>query len=218
MNINRYFSFFIGIVFTIESIGQTVAVQEKERYWTIGPILYSGSGGTYEPDFLPGLMLKRKLNTFTLRTSYEHHTYIDKKDEITCCDVITSEGYGKNHQLKLGVEKGVVLRQYFRPYLASEITAMSSYFDQTREGGIFFTRTRQKIYSKGFGFFQSAGLEILINKKVSFAMESGVSFMQTKSDVRIEDLLRSSAVKTSSNKQNHTDFYFLSVCVLNIHF
>ena len=199
-------------------MGQTVAVQEKESYWTIGPILYSGSGGAYEPNFLPGLILKRKLNTFTLRTSYEHHTYIDKKDEITCCDAITSEGYGKIHQLKLGVEKGIVLRQYFRPYLASEITAITSYFDQTREGGIFFSRTRQKIYSKSFGLFQTAGLEILFSKKVTFALESGVSFLQTKSDVRTEDLLRSNTVKTTSNKQNHTDLYFLSLCVLNIHF
>ena len=218
MKFSSIICFLITLTVSSEIVGQSVSLKEKESNWVIGPILYSESGTSFEPNFLPGIILKRKYNLYTVRTSLEYNTSIDKKDLITCCDIIRSEGYGKTGLLKIGVEKGILINNFFRPYLATDLTAIKSFYDQTLEGGMFYTHERRKRKVNSLGIFQTVGLEFLLNKKVSLAMETSFSFLRTKNYQKTTSLIDSYIIKTSTNTQFHMDLHLISAFTLNIHF
>lgn len=206
------------LTFSSEIVGQTITLKEKETNWTFAPIIYSSTVTTFESSLLSGLMLKRKLELFTVRTSIEYNSAIDQKDNITCCDMTTSEGFANSGMLRIGIEKGIMINKFFRPYLSTEFAAYKSYFDQNLEGGIFYSHNRRTIKTNGFGLFQSVGLEFLLNKNVSFAIESSVSLLRTKSKVNTTSLIHPDIANSSISTKNQLDLHLLSAFTLNINF
>ncbi|MFN0190046.1 MAG: hypothetical protein ACKVQV_15210 [Bacteroidia bacterium] len=206
------------LCFSTETVGQTISLKEKETNWTFAPIIYSGTLPSFEPNFLSGLMVKRKFDLFTVRTNIELNTSIDNKDKISCCDMTTSEGFAKSGMLRIGIEKGIMINNYFRPYLATEFAVTRSYLVQNLEGGVLYFHNRITTKSSSIGLFQSAGIECLINKNVSLAVESSVSLLRTKSNVKTTSLIHPDIVNSSINTRTQMDLYLISAFTLNINF
>ncbi|MFT5581187.1 MAG: hypothetical protein ACI9G9_000433 [Psychromonas sp.] len=92
---------------------------------------------SFYPNFFNGLIAKRHFNNFTLRLGIEYVKNFEKTDNsITCNDCMHSDGYTNEGMIRLGIEKGILINNNFRPYLALDLTGIKSYSEKTLRGGI----------------------------------------------------------------------------------
>ena len=128
---------------------------------------------------------------FTTRIGVEYVKLIDENDKPNSRnpDDLYSEGYTKEGLIRIGIESGFTIKNYFKPYLAIDLTGIKSYSDKTQSGGI--TGITERIIKKtnGIGVIPTIGFEFRLTKYLSIALETRVRLIFIKSTNQIPDFL-----------------------------
>jgi hypothetical protein len=158
------------------SFAQTDSTKQTANKWTIGTVFLSESNREYEINFIPKFfsetIVKRELDFFTLRMGVEYLKLRDKIDEYECCDQLFTDGLIHEGTIRFGVEKGILIKKHYRPYLAIDFICIKSYGDKRLSGGFAGIDIRVITNTTGFGSAACLGFEYKITDAVSIALET----------------------------------------------
>lgn len=205
------------------AFGQTDTTKRINSKWTVGTILLSeGSNSdnkTFTPNFFNGIITKRHLDNFTLRLGIEYVQLSFKSDVQNWPDYLNTYGYTKNEgMLRLGVEKGLVIKKYFKPYFALDLTAIKSYSDKTLQGGFVGIYERHLIHQTGFGAMPTIGFEFLITKYLSVALETRLRLIYINTIDNIDNLYDSEGYYTENDKQFEITYNRIGALTIDFNF
>jgi len=159
---------------------QSIALTPKPQPWTIGVILVQESNPYYyyqfEPEYLKGFMAKRNYSQFSLRMALEYTFKTIPFDEPRCCDMQNKSGKFLEGLFRIGFEKAFVVKKYIKPYFALDFYGGAYKSDFEVTGGLFPVHQRVKTNIISFGGIPTLGLEFMISKNVSIAIESRTRF------------------------------------------
>lgn len=152
-----FFAFFIVSV----SSGAQIDSAVKEMRWKVTTLLIQDRSDSYtefHPTYFNGIGVKYRTKYVTIRAGIEHYGYLENN---------------RSNRIKLGIERGILLIDRIRPYLAAQVYTYhdkdNSYVEPSiyNPGG-YFTETNYF----GVGGMYSLGLEVIITKFISLAAET----------------------------------------------
>ena len=167
----RQISIFL-ILISYNSIAQSDTTKNEDKKWTVSTLLFSNNIHntfiSFEPNYLNGIFVKRKLNNFSFRIGMEHSLQKINEGLKSNGDYIV-RGYYKEKALLLGFEKG---RKYsrFRPYLAFDLIGMN-----LKSNYSYQQDSINKIANyEGFGIggIPAVGFEFKFTNSLSISLES----------------------------------------------
>lgn len=174
----------ISLLLSGLAIGQIEKPKTKSK-WTIGAILinewnwnnYLGEHHVSQ-NYFDGITVKRHFAGFTARAGIEYITINNSPGKRI--DFGSNRiGYFNEGILRLGIEKGFVIKNKVRPYIAMDAAGIKSYSDFTSETiGCLPSVSKQQI-SRGFGFglMPALGIEYKFTKTVSLSFETRARFL-----------------------------------------
>ncbi|HKR06901.1 MAG TPA: hypothetical protein VJY62_19855 [Bacteroidia bacterium] len=223
---NKGFIILAIILQTKILFGQISTQQDTNRKWTVGIILISepsyfysdNFSGKFSPDYFNGITIKRHLNFLSIRFGIEYSKTTVKVTEPDCCDILYSDGYHKEWMFRLGIEKGIRIKDFFKPFLAIDLTGIKIYSDRTLSGG--FAGIRQKVISHttGFGLTPAIGIEFQLLKVLSVSLETRLRAIHYDTTEEIDNLYDSAGSYERTNDQFQTAFNRIGLVSVNINF
>ncbi len=167
--------------------GQEIA---KEKKWTIG-INTLSFGNNNEIAGLKignGVILKRKLNPFTLRLGVEYafdSYFSDPNDpETRKPDALNFQGNSNQFLLKIGVEKSLYSYKFASAYAGIDLYGSRKYSNLDMNGGIAGISQNEKRTTNTFGALPLVGLEFKLAE--NFYLNSEFRFDISKSYISID--------------------------------
>jgi len=204
------------------AFGQTDTTKLTYNKWTIGTILISETNLYFEnkftPNFFNGIIFKRHFDYFTTRIGIEYVKLIDKIDKPECCDQIYSEGFTNEGIVRLGVEKGITIKKYYRPYFALDLTGIKSYSDKTLCGGFAGIYEREITNTTGFGATTALGFEFKMTKALSIALETRLQLIYTNTINDIDNLNDNAGIYRLQHEQFQKTFNRIGAFTMNFNF
>lgn len=145
-----FLAFFISSVSSVAQIDSVV----KEMRWKVTTLLMqdrSEFNTEYYPTYFNGLGVKCRTKYVTFRSGLEYYGY--HKNDIET-------------RFKLGVERGVLILNRIRPYLAAEVYGVYEKSDRYSFSGYYSMYDDYRYEDKGYGIggMYSLGIEGLISK------------------------------------------------------
>jgi hypothetical protein len=177
---------------SIFTFGQSNIEKKDFKKWTFGTIIINENNwsprlrSNFIPNFFPGVIAKYNLEQFSLRLGIEHTVTIYKPDDIYSNLFI--KDYKRETLLRLGIEKGFIIKQFFRPTVALDIFASKSYHDTYSSGGITGNYFQSYINSFNIGVRPTIGIEFILSESFSISLESNYDFKWSKSNCELTDL------------------------------
>ncbi len=163
--------------------------------WTIGTILmnepkpfFNFEDGSFEPNFFNGIILKKHFKYFTIHIGLEYVNIIVKKDKPKCFDQLFSEGYINEGILSMGIDKGIIFKKYYRPFLTFDVVGIKLNSDITYTGGYFGIDERVIANTIGLGVITALGVEFKMTKTLSIGIETRLRLIYTKTTEDIHDI------------------------------
>ncbi len=217
-------TFFISsfLCITFFASGQSNLVSNKTEKWTFGTILASEHNwqpqlnSRFMPHLFSGIIAKRNLQHFSIRVRLEHFTEI--YDPNNYDSYIYIDGFKRETNFRLGIEKGYIIKQVFKPTIALDIFSSKSYSDTYGGGGFTGYFYQTYINSLSIGLCPAIGVEFFMSEKLSLSLESNLGFIWSKRNIEQANLTR------DEDFERRTDnYYFKSINVLgafslNYHF
>lgn len=182
------------IILITSVFGQNDSLKQQNTKWSIGTILMNEQNRyfshSFRPKIFPGIVIKRNFHHFTIRFGIEYlkEYYKPSQTVIPYPDQLFVNGYLNEGMIRIGIEKGLVFKKYFKPYLALDLTGIKSYSDLTYNGG--FAGVSDRIYTHliGYGASPTLGIEFIITRNFSVAYETRFRLIYTKSTHDIDNL------------------------------
>ncbi|KAB1064802.1 hypothetical protein [Salibacter halophilus] len=153
-----FLALFISSVSSVAQIDSAV----KEMRWKVTTLLMQDRSESYtefHPTYFNGIGVKYRTRYLTVRAGVEHYGYLE--DE-------------RSNRIKLGIEKGILLLDRIRPYLAAQVYTYHNKDKYYVEPSIYNNNSGYVVESNYFGVggMYSLGLEVIITKYISLAVET----------------------------------------------
>ncbi len=198
-------------------LGQTNKPDTSVNKWTFGAIIYNKPAGI--SNYFGGLILKRKLPYFDIRSGIEYARNLNKTQKAGCCDFPSTEGYANEKLIRVGVEKGYILARYFRPYAAFDLTAIKKYSDIIYTGGFSGNMNDRWVKNAtGFGIMPTLGFELFTTKNISAAIESRMQIIRSRVNYQIDNLHDPAGPVSKSDKISDKMFEPISAVTVQVSF
>lgn len=139
--------------------------------WRIGIIAaghYQSPTRGFNPQFLPGVQLNRRIGNYELRLGYEQIR--DNHISMPGPDYSWNTGYYNRNLLRFGIERGIQITPRFKMYGAADLAFQFSRSELDQNGCFGPIGTTQTV-SHGVGVIPAIGLEYRIGKRVSCFVE-----------------------------------------------
>ncbi len=204
--------------------GQKDSAKTINKKWTFGTILLSEqnyfSSKSFRPTFFNGIVIKRNLKHLTLRIGIEYSKEFYKTEEnaLPMPDAMYVDGYTNEGKIRLGIEKGFIIKKYFKPFIALDLTGIKSYSDITEIGGIAGVNDRALTHSIGYGATPTIGIDIFITKNLSVTYETKYQFLYIKSKIVDYDHGVKPAVYHRQSERNINTLYRIGALTINYDF
>ena len=187
--------------------------------WSVGIILmsetYSESFGL-QPNILPGITARRDLGKFRLRAATEMYLHNTRSSLVVYPDqeYITEKSFGT--LLRLGIERGWMIKNCFRPYIGFDLAAGFDKITITENGGFMGIYRERFINRKSAGIMPTAGLELFINKRFSVSAETQFCFLMVSKNEKTIYYLGN--VDTRPTSSTSYDFNLNRPLAVGVHF
>lgn len=126
----------------------------------------------WNPQFLPGLQLNRKVGMgMEMRFGLEYTRYYNEPAETPYVDILYISGPEKQTTLRMGMEKQWKLSRWFIPYAAADLAGRKMTSDIHYEGGIAGMNESHEVTQYGIGILPAIGFKTQLAARVSFFAE-----------------------------------------------
>jgi len=196
---------------------------KQVKKWTIGGILvnewnyynYLGSS-TVSRNYFNGITIKRHFKSFTARTGMEYINLIAKQGESSDLGY-KAVGYLNESMVRAGIEKGMVVKKKFRPYMALDLAYVRSNSDITYNsfGAIYIPPVRVMSVKNSYGLMPALGLSYTITNALSVSFETRARFLFNQ-----ERYKRYYLDEVTNNKRRYSDINWNRIggITLNVRF
>lgn len=147
----------------------------SKNKWSAGIILlntnYTADFG-FQPNILPGIIVRRDLGKCRLRGATEIRFYQDRPNRYMYPDesYISHQVFGT--KLRLGIERGWKMREWMRPYFGADLAGAFTKTKITDAGGIMGLYSTSLSKEKSVGFLPTAGIEFMLGEHLSVSAET----------------------------------------------
>ncbi|MDR9398304.1 hypothetical protein [Salibacter sp.] len=184
----RIIVFFAFLISSVSS-GAQIDSAVKEMRWKITTLLMQDRdwyNDKISPSFLSGVGVKYRTKYLTLRAGFEHYGYHENDNET---------------RFKIGVEKGILILNRIRPYLAAEAYGVYKHSDildlNYRADSYRYEETEI-----GVGGMYSLGIEGIISKYISLSVETRLLHQSVKREYKNTNLTSGYVSERSGYKNN----------------
>lgn len=195
---------------------------KPNKNWTIGLILLNETELNYayqlNPHYLPGLVVKRHFKHLNIRAAGEYTETFFTSGATMCCDMAQRDGFMKSALVRVGVEKGIKLGNFFRPYAAMDFTGIFDYGISRFTVGFFPMDAIEKRQSFSLGFLPTLGFDLGFTKSVYFGFECRLRNLYTNSLVLRTDNIRANSQGSTHNTFFNSDIDRIGAISLNVRF
>jgi hypothetical protein len=221
IKLKTYFiSFFLFI--NVFLFGQTHPENKEFNKWTLGTILVSENNWrptlqtNFIPNFFPGIIAKYNLEKFSLRVGIEHTQTIYDSNQGNC--YFYFDGYKRETLLRVGIEKGIIIKRFFKPLFALDVFISNSYSD-----GNFldwYSGSNYKTYINSFnvGVRPTIGIEFILSESLSISLESNCDFQWSKRNIDRVNLTLDDGFENIEDNIFSNSFNSIGAFSLNYHF
>lgn len=169
--------------------GQKDLTKFQGSKWSVGTILMNEPNNyffnSFKPNVFPGIIFRRNFKHYSVRIGIEYTKEFYRSGHKT----IFTDGYKNEGMLRIGIEKGIVFKKYFRPYLALDFTGIKSYSNLIYDGWLLVDTVLPNNYYHGdtlythiigYGLTPTLGIEFILTKNISLAIETRMFFFHSK--------------------------------------
>lgn len=174
--------------------------------WTIGIIAvghYQGPFQSFQPQFLPGIQVNRKIGKYELRLGVEHT--VSNRINGPQMDYMWGNGSHNNTLLRIGIERGVTISKRFSAYGAVDLAARYQR-GQYESFGCWGPNGTVNYLSQGLGVLPTAGIQFKASKRISIFAEYRAEFFV--SDVTEKTMFSDGNIDTRPYHYTSFDFNF----------
>jgi hypothetical protein len=202
--------------------GQTHPENKEFNKWTFGTILVSENNwrprlqSNFMLNFFPGVIAKYNVDQFSLRLGIEHTQTIYDPNELNQYYFI--DGYKRETLFRMGIEKGFIVKRFFKPIVALDIFVSKSYSDTYSGGGYAGFYFQSYINSSNFGLRPTLGIEFILSKSFSISLESNYDFQWSKKNIKQANLTIDEGFETRVDNVFSNSFNSIGALSLNYHF
>lgn len=221
IKLKAYFiSFFLFI--NIFIFGQTHSETKIFNKWTFGTILVSENNwmpslqSNWMPNFFPGVIAKYNLEQFSFRLGMEYTETIFDPNKIDSFYII--DGYKRETLLRVGIEKGIIIKRFFKPIVALDMFVSKSYSDTYGGGGFTGFYYQSYITSTNFGLRPTIGIEFILSETFSISLESNYDFQWSKRNIEQANLTMDEGFESRVDNYFSNSFNSIGALSLNYHF
>jgi hypothetical protein len=212
----------IFLIINIFLFGQKQTETQDFNKWTFGTILVSETSwrptlqSNFMPNVFPGIIAKYNLEQYSLRLGLEHIKTI--YDPIRGNYYFGIDGFKRETLLRVGVEKGITIKHFLKPYVALDFFASKSYsdyFSSTGYTGLYF---QTYISSVNIGVRPTVGIEFILSKSLSISFESNYDFQWSKRNIEQANLTLDEGFVNRVDNLFSRSFNSIGALSLNYHF